>query len=286
MMYPGAPGGAMRARDTLKKLREEKGVLIAAHRGTSGGSIIFNTIPAYENALRHKADILELDAAMTTDGVFYAFHDGTEPLLLGSGRNIRTMTSSYVDELYLRNPSLTLTSEHPNRLEDVFNYLRGRCLINLDRSWFYWREILAFIKKMGMEDQIIIKSPVKEEYLSILEKENPGLAYMPILRSAEEEEQVRKYRINYCMAELIFEDTDNPLIEDSNIADMHDRGLLLWGNVITLDEYHILSGGKDDSNAITKTPGENWGWCIDKGFDVLQTDWPLLLRDYLMSRQS
>jgi glycerophosphoryl diester phosphodiesterase len=70
-------------------------VLIAAHRGTSGGSIIFNTIPAYENALRHKADILELDAAMTTDGVFYAFHDGTEPLLLGSGRNIRTMTSSY-----------------------------------------------------------------------------------------------------------------------------------------------------------------------------------------------
>jgi len=37
----------------------------------------------YENALRHKADIIEMDAAMTTDGVFYCFHDGKEPLVLG-----------------------------------------------------------------------------------------------------------------------------------------------------------------------------------------------------------
>ncbi|MDR1637889.1 MAG: glycerophosphodiester phosphodiesterase family protein [Treponema sp.] len=276
----------MRAGDTLRKLRKERGVLIAAHRGTSGGNIIFNTIPAYENALRHKADIVELDGAMTTDGVFYAFHDGTEPLLLGSGRNIRTMNSSYVDELYLRNPSLTLTSEHPNRLEDVFNYLRGRCLINLDRCWLYWREILAFIKKMDMEDQIIIKSPVNEEYLAILEEESPGLAYMPIVRSVEEEEKVQKFRINYCMTELIFEDIKDPLVEDSYIRNLHERGLLAWGNVITLDEYHILSGGKDDNNAITQEPDDNWGWCVNKGFDVLQTDWPLLLREYLLSRRS
>jgi glycerophosphoryl diester phosphodiesterase len=271
----------MRAKDTLRKLREEKGVLIAAHRGTSGGNIIINTIPAYENALRHKADIVELDAAMTADGVFYAFHDGTEPLLLGSGRNIRTMNSSYVDELYLRNPSLSLTSQHPNRLEDVFNYLRGRCLINLDRSWFYWREIIAFIKKMDIEDQIIIKSPVNEEYLSILEAECPGLAYMPIVRSVEEEKKVRKFRINYCMAELIFGDINDPLVEDSYIRNLHERGLLVWGNVITLDEYHILSGGKDDNKAIIGSPDDNWGWCINKGFDVLQTDWPLLLREYI-----
>jgi glycerophosphoryl diester phosphodiesterase len=274
----------MTVRDTLSKLRQKNKVLIAAHRGTSGGDIIFNTIPAYENALRHQVDMVELDAAMTTDGVFYAFHDGTEPLLLGSGRNIRTMASSYVDQLFLRNPSLTLTSEHPNRLEDVFNYLRGRCLINLDRSWFYWKEILALIKKMNMLDQIIIKSPIEEKYLALLEAEAPGLAYMPIIRNGEEEKTVQKYRINYCMAELIFEDINDPLVADSFIEDMHRRSLLLWANVITLDEYHILSGGKDDRNAITGNPDDAWGWCVDKGFDVLQTDWPLLLRAYLDKR--
>ena len=36
-------------------------VLIAAHRGTSGANIIQNTIGAYENALLHGADIVELD---------------------------------------------------------------------------------------------------------------------------------------------------------------------------------------------------------------------------------
>ncbi|MDR3170134.1 MAG: glycerophosphodiester phosphodiesterase family protein [Treponema sp.] len=275
----------MTVRDTLSKLRQKNKVLIAAHRGTSGGDIIFNTIPAYENALRHHVDMVELDAAMTTDGVFYAFHDGTEPLLLGSTRNIRTMTSAYVDQLFLRNPSLTLTSEHPNRLEDVFNYLRGRCLINLDRSWSCWKETLSLIKKMDMQDQIIIKSPVREELLAILEAEAPGLAYMPILRTIEEEKIVQKYRINYCMAELIFADINDPLVSDSQIQDMHRRGVLLWANVITLDEYTILSGGKDDRNAITGNPDDNWGWCVDKGFDVLQTDWPLLLREYLLSRK-
>ena len=39
----------------------DRGVMIAAHRGTSGANIIQNTIGAYENALLHGADILEMD---------------------------------------------------------------------------------------------------------------------------------------------------------------------------------------------------------------------------------
>jgi glycerophosphoryl diester phosphodiesterase len=271
----------MKFRDALHKLKQEKKVLIAAHRGTSGGNIIINTIPAYENALRHKADIVELDTAMSTDGVFYCFHDGTEPLILGTSRNIRTMKSSYVDSLYMRNPSLELTGERVNKLEDALEHLRGRCLINIDRAWFYWKEIIALIKKTGMEDQVILKSPPEKEYLQILEAGAPGLAYMPIIRKQEEAELAARYRINYCMAELIFEDTGAPAADDGFIKKLKEQGLLLWVNVITLNEHIVLSGGRDDRNAIMGSPGDNWGWCINKGFDVLQTDWPLLLREYL-----
>jgi len=129
----------MNIKETLNAQRQKKGLLIAAHRGTCGGDITFNTIASYENALRHKADIIELDAAMTTDGVFYCFHDGTEFLVLGTTQNIRTMTSSYVNKQHIRNPSLDLTRDKVNRLEDAFEHLRGRCFINVDRSWFYWK---------------------------------------------------------------------------------------------------------------------------------------------------
>jgi glycerophosphoryl diester phosphodiesterase len=265
----------------LRELRRKSRVLIAAHRGSSGGNIVCNTIPAYENALRHGADIVEMDAAMTTDGVFYALHDGTEPVVLGASNNIKGMDSAYVDQLFLRNPSFETTHERVNRLSDVFSRLKDRCVINVDRSWFYWEAIIALIRKMGMEGQVILKSPPEEKYLDILQSVAPDIAYMPILRCPEEADLVKKYRINYIMTELIFTGIDNPIVDDAFIKELKARGLFLWVNVITLNEWIILSGGKDDYHAIMDSMDDNWGWCINKGFDVLQTDWPLLLRTYL-----
>jgi glycerophosphoryl diester phosphodiesterase len=267
--------------ERVLELKAKKAILIAAHRGSSGGSIINNTIPAYECALRQKADILEIDTAMSKDGVFYTFHDGTEPLLLGNTVNIRKMESSYIDTLYLRNPSLELTSERLNRLEEVLEHLRGRCLINIDRAYFYWKEILGLIKRTGMESQIIIKSvPVREE-LALLESLAPKLAYMPILKSPEEEECLKDYKINYCMAELVFSGIGAPVVSDGFLKDLKSRGIMLWGNAITLNDWIILAAGKDDYHAITEGPEDNWGWFVEKGFDVIQTDWPMLLREYL-----
>ena len=36
--------------------------------------------------------------------------------------------------------------------------------------------------------------------------------------------------------------------------------------------------------AITGDPEFGWGWLVDKGFDILQTDWPLQLRLFLNNR--
>lgn len=57
---------------------EEKKVLIAAHRGALGGNIIDNTFLSAKTALAMGADIIEMDAIISTDGILYAFHDGEE----------------------------------------------------------------------------------------------------------------------------------------------------------------------------------------------------------------
>ena len=131
---------------------------------------------------------------------------------------------------------------------------------------------------------MILKSPPKAEHLALLEDMAPDICYMPILFNKEEEELTARYKINYCMAELVFRQLSSPLVEDAFLRELKNRDILIWGNSINLNESNILAGGKDDRNAITGNPDDNWGWFIDKGFDVLQTDWPLLLRDYLVKR--
>ena len=37
--------------------------------------------------------------------------------------------------------------------------------------------------------------------------------------------------------------------------------------------------------AVTSVPEFGWGWLVDKGFDILQTDWPMPLRHFLDNRK-
>ena len=55
--------------ESIIELRKKTGVLVAAHRGTSGGNIPPNSIAAFDIALKEGADIL----------VCIPHRNGTEP---------------------------------------------------------------------------------------------------------------------------------------------------------------------------------------------------------------
>ena len=272
-------------KELLRRLCVSRSVLVAAHRGTCGGNIVQNTLGAYKNAILHGADMLEIDAAMTVDGVFYCFHDGQEPLVLGTNKSIKTMKSTEVETYQLINSLNHKIGEKVNRLDDVLEALKGKCLINIDRSWFYWEEIIKTLDRHHMAGQILLKSPVQDRLLAALEASGSDLMYMPIVYHRTDIETVEKYNVHFAAAELIFETEDNLLLEDGYIEALHQKGLLLWANAITLDDRHILCALKDDNTAILKGPEESWGYLIRKGFDILQTDWPALMRDYVDSHR-
>ena len=62
---------------------------------------------------------------------------------------------------------------------------------------------------------------------------------------------------------------------------MHSDGKLLWANAIIYDYRQQLSGGHSDDSALTVDEDYGWGWIADKGFDMIQTDWTMMLIDYL-----
>jgi glycerophosphoryl diester phosphodiesterase len=271
-------------RDEIIRRKEKNKILIAAHQGTSGGYIVPNTIPAFENALKHGCDIIEVDAVMSTDGDFFAFHDGKEKVILEVDQDIRTMSSCEIASFRCFNSSGTQINQKIDRLDDILEQFKGRCLINIDRSWFYWKEIIRCIERHHIPDQIILKSPVDSQLLEELQAHQVEFMYMPIISTPAQIEEVLKYKLNLIGLELIFTDLASPLIQEESMQSYHSKKLLTWVNTITLDDDLVLSALLDDFRAITVSEQETWGRLIDKGFDILQTDWPMLLRKFVEER--
>lgn len=259
---------------------KEKGILIAAHRGTCGANVVQNTCLAYKNSLLHGADMIEVDAFKTTDGIFYAFHNGEENLEFGFNGDIRTMSSEEVEQLRTLNSLRRLCIQRLERLEHVLETFRGKCLINIDRTWFYWKEIIELLDKMNMNDQILLKSAADETLLKELEEADTGIMYMPIMYKPEELEIVKKYNINVAAAELIIPDLDCALLRPEFMGELKKAGIPAWVNAITLTDDSILSGELDDNKAIRDGFEESWGRLVDMGFEIIQTDWPALVKNF------
>lgn len=270
--------------ESLREAVQEKKVLIAAHRGTCGGNICQNNRLSYKNALLHGADMIEIDVIRSKDGVFYALHSGTEKENLHETTDIHTLTSEQIEQLTLYNWLDQISGIHLNRLDDLLDEFEGQCLINIDRSWFYWKEILQFLKERPGYASILIKSAPEEQLLQELEESGLDVMYMPIVKSVEDWERTKQYQINVAAVEVIFPTLDHPLVSPELFKEWKDAGILTWVNAITLgeDERFRLSAHLDDNYAISQGFDESWGELVRMGFDIIQTDWPALLKQYLM----
>lgn len=269
--------------EILKQALKEKRVLIAAHRGTCGGNICQNNHLSYKAALLHGADMVEIDVIRTTDGVFYAFHNGTEMENLHLNADIRTLSSAEADQQILYNWLDKSSGLHLEKLEDLLDEFENQCLINIDRSWFYWKEIIEFLTSRTKHDEIILKSAPDAELLKVLEESGSDIMYMPIVKTLEDWERTKRYYINVAAVEVIFPTLDHPLVAPEMFNEWKEAGIIPWVNAITLgeEERFRLSAHLDDNHAISDGFDESWGELIRMGFRIIQTDWPGLLKNYI-----
>ncbi len=266
----------------LNERLNEKKVLIAVHRGSPGGNIIENTIPAYHNSLRLGGDMFEMDVIKSVDGVLYTFHDGTEIRNLREEDNIKTMSSEKIDSLFYYNSIGSESEFKVERFEDVIKEFNNGELYNIDRAWDIFPEIFEVLNKYDNSiKQALFKSPVKKEILELLENNEKKYMYMPIVYSLKEIEEVLSYEnINLVGLEIIAKDTDSDLFNDKVIDYLKSKGLFLWVNAITLDKEIVLYGKLDDNISVIKGPEYGWGKLFEKKIDIIQTDWPSLLKEY------
>lgn len=258
--------------------------LIVAHRGVSGGNIPCNTLAAYEIALRQGTDMIEIDVEMSADGKLMIFHPGMEPIHLWCAERLTRMTAEEISHLRYVNFDRNPTQFGIATLDEVLEQFGNRCLINVDKFWGHPKEIYEAIRRHGMIDRVVVKSALNEKVLSVLEEVAPDLPFMPIVRDTHpEHENLMRRKINYIGAEVLFREESAEVASPAFLDRMHRDGKLVWANAIIYNYREQLSAGHSDDRSLTGDPADGWGWLAKRGFDLIQTDWPLMMREYLES---
>ena len=264
----------------------KKRIRISAHMGEFGGNIPGNTFASAEIALRHGADILELDVTKSADDQLFVFHPGMEKRMLGVDTDLRMLTAHEIEKLRFVNVFGTETSHALSRLEDMLMFLRGRCVVNIDKFEDNPAAIAAVVRRLGMQDQVLVKTKPTQRNFDMVAQVAYDLPYMPFVyeQDACYEQLSSRRDMRYCGCEAVFSTDDSPLAQEAYIHRMHELGKEVWVNAIRFSDHSPLAGSRSDDGALTGDPDAHWGWMADTGYDIIQTDWPLALDLYLSRR--
>jgi glycerophosphodiester phosphodiesterase len=260
-------------------------VQVVAHRGAAGSNIPCNTIPAFDIALKGGASILEMDLFKSTDGKIFIFHTGKEPYQLNKNIDLTKLDSEEIKKLRLINVDFYPTQWGINSFDDILEHFKGRCILNLDRIGDCIPDVIKAVERHNMKDQVLLKHAPIPSVLKIIEDMAPDYMFMPIYMEEDNvSEIIEKMNINYIGAELVFKTEESPVIQPEYIESMKKRGKTLWGNAVLYNYKIPLSAGHTDDVSMIDDPDKGWGWLVDHGFDIIQTDWTYQCCKYLKER--
>ncbi|WP_430809952.1 MULTISPECIES: glycerophosphodiester phosphodiesterase family protein [unclassified Carboxylicivirga] len=256
-------------------------VLVVAHRG-DWRNAPENSIQAIKNCIEMGVDIVEIDVRMTKDSVLVLMHDNTiDRTTTGTGK-ISDMTLTELKSVQLLNGCDRATKHRIPTLEEAMQVAKGNIMVNLDKCSNYMDKAFEVIDKTHTIEQVIFKGSksidqVKEKYGSILEE----IIYMPVIK--ESTSHLRGFVDDFIFElgpvafEVIYKSDDSPMFDV--IQTIKKQECRIWVNTL----WESLCGEHTDDLAVDD-PDAAWGWVIDNGANIIQTDRPELLLKYLRKK--
>lgn len=276
------------AQESIKNLVHElkdsnsKKVLVVAHRG-DWRNAPENSLQAFKNCIEMGVDMIEIDFKKTKDNQLVIMHDNTIDRTTDGTGKPSDYTLKEIRQFHLKNGLGRPTFHTIPTLEEVLNLAKGKILINIDKGYDYFQEVYALLVKTETVNQVVIKSnypynQVKTENREILDK----VIYMPIvnLNHPEAEIFIDGYKILKPIAiECCFNEVTPEVIR--LLKKVKVNGSKIWLNSL----WPSLNAGHDDDRAVElEEPNQSWGWLLEQGASLIQTDRPAPLLNYLKTQ--
>jgi glycerophosphoryl diester phosphodiesterase len=254
-----------------------KDVIVVAHRG-DWRNAPENSLPAIQNCIDMGVDMVEIDVRETKDGQLVIMHDETiDRTTNGKGR-VKDWTLDSLKTLVLRDGIGHVTTIKIPTLEEALLKSKGKILVNLDKSYDIFDQCFEVAKKTGTLNQIVIKGKkeleaVQKEFGKYLD----SVFFMPMinLNDSEAENILNAYlnkKIPVAFEFTIPQDTIGLI---KRFSEIRQKGASVWVNSLWPEH----NGGHDDEKAVIDNTV--YDWFIENHIDIIQTDRPKILLDYL-----
>ncbi|USK36438.1 glycerophosphodiester phosphodiesterase family protein (plasmid) [Bacillus sp. F19] len=277
----------MKYTKVLGKLLRENEVLIACHQGSAGGNIAYNTYRSMLNAINQGAHIVEFDISKTSDGVFHVFHENEESIRFNRDEKFRTFTAEEIKEQTLFNMNMQAVEAPPTLKVFMENMKKHpNILLHFDHVQKWGKELLEDLDQYEDQRQsIILKTDVAAtECLEALAAHDVKYMTLPKVWNQDNFNKIMEYKdkINIVGFEMIFDDPNADYVSKEKLEQLRQMGYHTMINAIVLwNDRQSLCGGFDDDVSLLENPELGWGKLFEMGFDIIQTDWPLPLKNYL-----
>lgn len=260
-------------------------VMVTAHRG-DWRNAPENSLRAFEYAAAMGVDVVELDLNQTKDSVLVIMHDQTIDRTTNGKGKPADYTLAEIRKFSLRNGLGRVTRNPIPTFKEVMLALKGKSvMVNLDKSYPYYREAYAVLKETGTLKQAVFKAEVtypvlKERYATLID----SIIYMPVVNLDKPDARavINEYlqHMKPWAFELNFKSDTSAILKDNKF--ITSRGSKVWLNSL----WASLNAGHDDDLAVEEgNKKDSWEWLINHGAAVLQTDRPQLLLEYLRSKR-
>lgn len=269
-------------QDKIANLRDaqNKEVLVVAHRG-DWRHAPENSLQAIQNCIDMGVDMVEIDIRETKDGHLVLMHDETIDRTTNGKGHVKDWTLDSLRTLRLRDGLGVPTPHGIPTLEEALLTTKDKILVNLDKSYNIFDKCYEVVKTTGTLDQVIIKGAKTRE---VVEKEFGAyldeVYFMPIIRLKPGSNQVVrdyvKHRQPVAFEFIIPRDTVGL---GTYFTDIRKKGAGVWVNSL----WPHLSGGHDDERAAIDI--NTYQWYLDNQVDIIQTDRPALLLEFLRSKK-
>ncbi|WP_192248347.1 glycerophosphodiester phosphodiesterase family protein [Mesorhizobium silamurunense] len=283
-------------------------VMIAAHRAGSmqAGKTLYaeNSLAAVEASIAMGAEIVEVDVRRSKEGEFVIMHDSWLDRTTTCKGEVDTFTLAELKKCRLVIEGTgVVTNEPVSTLREMLLATKDRILINLDNKLqvIDLPGMIAVARDLGMADQVIVKENLWNRQRidaakAALAQAGAGFQFMPILADDAVHDAAFAGEVDKAFAPRAIE-----LINWRNGAEMlttsggplfstHMRATAIRGDWhLWADTYAIvnkpggfLAGGRGDELAVVASlPREAWGFWVDRGATIIQTDEPRAAIEWL-----
>jgi glycerophosphoryl diester phosphodiesterase len=283
-------------------------VMIVAHRGgwMEGGAIVHpeNSFEGIASAVELGVEMVEIDVRKSKDGEYVVMHDSWLDRTTNCKGEVEQRTLAELKQCRLVVEGTgRVTEETVPTLVEMLSFTRGKVLVNIDNKLNIedFAGMVAVARELGMANQVVIKqnlwNPQKiAEMKGIVATVGEGAQFMPIiaddavtdtrfLEMASKSFSANAVEmINWHKAGGPMTDTGGVLFTTRARAVAARGDWHLWVNTYSIVNKAggYLSGGRGDKLAVlADVPDEAFGFWVDRGATIIQTDEPKAAIEWL-----